>query len=155
MAHLARPQTLGVDPRLVLVFELNDPVDLEDFRKADLLVLDASQENVVVAFADDPQLASFLERLDRYRSGPSEGRQRPPLEPFFDAIDATRRLRSDEKLTPRLVDYLRSLDSHQELRLDVECWHPGEERTDEARTWLEEVVAAVEATGGRASPIAT
>ncbi|MGH7428259.1 MAG: hypothetical protein ACREJ4_07865, partial [Candidatus Methylomirabilaceae bacterium] len=78
-AHLARPQTLGVDPRLVLVFELNESVDLEEFRKADLLVLDASQSKVVVAFADDPQLAGFLERLGKYQAGPAEGKKRPPL----------------------------------------------------------------------------
>jgi hypothetical protein len=46
-----------VDPRLVLVFELGAVVDPDEFRRAGLRVLDSADRHVVIAFADDPELA--------------------------------------------------------------------------------------------------
>lgn len=149
--HLQRPQVLGIDPKLVIVFELEGDLDLEDFRRANLVVLDSSQEKVVVAFADDPQLQGFLERVDRYRSGPAEGRARPQLEGFFDVLKEPRNLRAEEKLTPRLQSELDAVDAAHEFRLDIECWHPGETEHARAQEWLDELEAAVRTAGGTVS----
>lgn len=146
--HLQRPQVLGIDPKLVIVFELEGDLDLEDFRRANLVVLDSSQEKVVVAFADDPQLQGFLERLDRYQSGPAEGRARPQLEGFFDVLKEPRNIRPEEKLTPRLLSEIDAVDPSHELRLDIECWHPGESEHALAQAWLDELTEAARTAGG-------
>jgi subtilisin family serine protease len=100
-----------------------------------------------VAFADDPELAAFHERLDALESGIPEGQRQEPYAGFFDAIDDFRPLGPEDRVTSDVLDAVRSQSPHTELRLDVECWYPGE--TDRAREWLGEVKEAVEAAGGR------
>lgn len=130
------------------MFELNTEVDPDEFRKANLIVLDAGESKVVVAFASDPQMAGFFERLKRYQTAEiEEGKQRP-LFGFFDALEGTRPLTPEEKLTHRLREGLAEI-GREEVRLDVECWHPGEGEVALAATWLGEVEAAVERVGGR------
>lgn len=131
-----------------MVFELNSEVDPDEFRKANLVVLDAGESKVVVAFASDPQMAGFIERLERYQTAEVEEGKQPPLFGFFDALEGTRSLNPEEKLTPRLNDALADLGD-EEVRMDVECWHPGETEVALAVTWLDEVEAAVERAGGR------
>lgn len=122
--HLARPAVLGVDPRLVLVIELNAPVDPDEFRRAGLQILDGSSSQVVVAFADDPALAAFQERLDELQAGPRPGARTEPHAQFFDAIDTLRTLEPADHLTAPLRTVLEAADPATTLRLDVECWHP-------------------------------
>ena len=50
MRHAQRPQTLGIDPRLVVVFELGAPVSAAEFRKSSLRVVDSSGSQIMVAF---------------------------------------------------------------------------------------------------------
>ena len=69
MRHQQRPSVLGVDPRLVLVFELGASVDADEFRRAGLRVVDSSDRRLVVAFADDPELATFMGRLEAMAGG--------------------------------------------------------------------------------------
>ncbi len=145
--HLARPVVLGVDPRLVLVIELNAPVDADEFRRAGLQILDGSSAQVVVAFADDPALAAFQERLDELQAGPRSGSRTEPHAQFFDAIDTLRALEPADRLTAALRTALESADPATTLRLDVECWHP-DDRTV-AQQWLDDLCRAVEAGGGR------
>jgi hypothetical protein len=123
---------LGVDPRLILVFETNAPLDPEDFRPADLRVLDAATDQSVVAFADDPQLAGFLDRLERYRQGVADGRRGAAFEPFFDSITTVRRYGPQDRLTSRLESALASHPTHERFLVDVECWFP--ETSHEAQT---------------------
>jgi hypothetical protein len=144
--HEQRPVILGVDPRLILVFETNAPLDPEDFRPADLRVLDAATGQAVVAFADDPQLAGFLDRLRRYQQGVTENRKAAAFEPFFDAIEKVRPYGSQDRLTPRLRTSLNALHEHERFLIDVECWFPG--TLQEARAWMDLVIGAVEAGGG-------
>lgn len=146
MAFSKRPGVLGVDPKLIIVFELGPSIDLDEFRKSGLQVVDSSDKQVVVAFADDPQLASFRERLDAYASGVPEGQKSEPHAQFFDAIDELRPFGPDDRVTDGLKQTL--TEAHEEdLRLDIECWHPGDAAV--GSEWLAEVRAGVVAGGGR------
>lgn len=147
VAHRDRPQVLGVDPKLILVFELGNTVDPDDFRRSQLSVLDASERLAVVAFADDPQLAGFLERVDAYTAGAPVGQAALPYEAFLDAITRVRVYGPEDRITRRLEERLASAPDDESVRLDIECWHPGD--ADLAVTWLAEVRRAIEATDGR------
>lgn len=146
MLHQRRPQVLGVDPRLILVFELNASIDADEFRRAGLRVVDSSDGLLVVAFADDPELANFRERLDALAGGVPEGRQSEPYAQFFDAINLVRPLSPQDRVTPELASTIRE-HAGDVLRIDVECWHPG--TGDRAQEWLSEARAGIEAAEGR------
>ncbi len=145
MEFSQRSSVLGIDPKLVLVFDLGPTASIEDFRRADLQIVDSSEKQVVVAFADDPELAAFHERLDSYTAGPPEGQKSEPHASFFDAIDALRPYGPDDRLTPELKEAM-SQPLTDRLRLDIECWHPGDNSL--AIEWLGEVAAGVEEGGG-------
>lgn len=102
MLHLSRPAVLGVDPRLVLRVDLGAPVSSDEFRRARLQVLDAADNTVVVAFADDPQMAAFLQRLDECARGALPGQTSEPYAAFVDAIAAVRALGPDDRITDAL-----------------------------------------------------
>lgn len=142
-----RARPLGIEPHLVIVFELGGPIEADEFRRSGLRVVDSSHSRVVVAFVDDPELAAFHERLDALEAGIPEGQKQEPYAGFFDAIEDLRPLRPEDRVTRKVLDAVRSEPPHTLLRLDVECWHPGE--VGRAREWLGEVKAAVEAAEGR------
>jgi hypothetical protein len=146
MRHLERPAVLGVDPRLILVFELSGPVDPADFRRAGLRVLDGSDDHVVVAFADDPELAAFHERLDALRGGIPEGQRNEPYAGFFDSIESLRVLGPEDRISDRLRETIEDRGD-EELRVDIECWHP--EDVDLANAWLSDLAEAVSGADGR------
>jgi hypothetical protein len=131
----------------VVVFELGAPLDADEFRRAGLTVVDSSRSRLVVAFADDPELAAFHERLDALEGGIPEGQKHEPYAGFFDAIEELRPLGPEDRLADEARDAIRAHAPASELRLDIECWHPGE--PNRAREWLAEVRTAVEAAEGR------
>ena len=146
MRHLQRATVLGIDPRLILVFELGASIGADEFRRAGLNVVDSSDRRLVVAFSDDPELAAFRDRLDALTGGIPEGRQSEPYAQFFDAIDDVRPLGPEDRVTDELQAAIS--ESHtDELRIDVECWHPGD--FDGARDWAAEVRAGIESAAGR------
>ena len=145
MKFSQRSSVLGIDPKLILVFELGPTVDLDEFRKSDLLVVDSSDKRVVVAFAGDPELTAFHERVDAYSRGAPPDQQSEPYAQFFDAIDALRPFGSEDRVSADLRQRISDSPTDQ-LRLDIECWHPGEAAA--AGEWLAEVKAGVEASGG-------
>jgi len=128
VTHLQRRAVAGVDPKLILAFELSANVDAEDFRRAELRVLDESRGTFVIAFADDPQLREFKSRLERYGEGipEDEGRKGAAYEAFFDSITEVRVLEPDDRIADRLRESLAEMDPDVELRLDIELWHPGD-----------------------------
>lgn len=144
--HLQRRATLGVDPSLVVTIAVNRPVDPAEFGRAGLRVVDDTREPVVIAFADDPQLAAFNERLQRYRTSPVPEKGALPFEAFFDAIEGLQAFGPADRVTPRLNEAIAS-GAHQDFRLDIECWHSGDR--SEVDRWQAEVRKAVEAAGGR------
>jgi hypothetical protein len=147
MRHRERQQPLGVDPRLVIVFELGATVDPDEFRRSGLRVVDSSDNRLTVAFADDPALAAFHERLNALEAGPPEGQKNEPYAQFFDAIENMRELSPKDRITGELHAELQASDPDDILRLDVECWHPGD--ADLARAWLSDLASALEAANGR------
>lgn len=147
MRHDARPAVLGVDPRLILVFDIVGPVDMEDFRRAGLRVLDGSDRQVVVAFADDSSLAAFHERLDALRSGIPEGNKQEPHAGFFDAIESLRAFEAADRVTDGLRDAITGTSGDESLRLDIECWHPDDR--DTAAAWLTDLTTAITVLEGQ------
>lgn len=147
MRHVQRPVVLGVDPRLILVFELVAPVDIDEFRRAGLRVLDGSDGRLVVAFADDPSLAVFHERLEALQGGIPEARKQEPYAGFFDAIESLRPVEPADRLTDGMREAIERADADEVVRLDIECWHPDER--DLATTWLADLTTAVETLEGR------
>ena len=147
MRHATRPRVLGVDPRLVLVVELGAAVDPQEFSRAGLRLLDSSDRRFVVAFADDPQLAGFLARLDACAAGVPADQRAEPYAGFVDAIDAVRLMGPDDRITPALASIVASSEPGTELRLDVELWHP--DNRDLAVEWLDALRGAVAAASGR------
>ena len=130
----------------MLVFELGASIDADEFRRAGLRVVDSSDGLLVVAFADDPELAAFRERLNAFAGGIPEGRQSEPYAQFFDAIDHIRPLAPQDRVTSELASVIRE-SSSDILRMDVECWHPG--TSDRAHEWLSEVRDGIESAEGR------
>ena len=122
--QLQRPGVLGIDPRLILVFELGAPVDQDEFRRSGLRVLDGSDRHVVIAFSDDPAMAAFQERLQALQAGPPEGQKAEPYAGFFDAIDDLRMLEPADRISPELEAALRSSGPDDVLRLDVAVLAP-------------------------------
>ncbi|MHB8288804.1 MAG: S8 family peptidase [Acidimicrobiales bacterium] len=147
MRHQARPAVLGVDPQLVMVIELGAPVASDEFRRAGLQVLDAADKAVVVAFADDPQMAGFLQRLDECAGGVLPGQTNEPYAAFVDAIDAVRAFGPDDRITEALGEIISRTAPDAELRLDVELWHPDDRAL--ADEWTGLLRNAVAAAGGR------
>lgn len=145
--HQARPKVLGVDPKLVVIVELGAAVDEDDFRKSGLLVLDSSDSGLVVAFADDPQLAGFMDRLAACARGVPSNRTTEPYAAFVDAIDKVRPVGPADRISPGLADAVVRSAPGDILRLDAELWHPDNRKV--ARDWVAELREAVKQAGGR------
>ena len=145
MAHSQRSPVLGIDPRLIMVFELGSSLSTDEFRKSDLQVVDSSDNRLMVAFADDRDLKAFRSRLDALIGGISEGNKSEPYAQFFDAIDNIRPLEAKDRVTPELEAAIND-SAETELRIDIECWHPGEPHR--AREWGAEVLSGINVAGG-------
>lgn len=144
LRHRRRIAVLGVDPDLVLILDLNRPIDPDGVSPRDLYVLAATDATAMVAFANDPALTKFLSDLDLYAAGPPTGQRTPPLQGIFDAITGVREIGPDDVIDDDLRnDLLRS--APEVLRLDVEYWCP-EDGVD-ARRRYEEVAAVVARVG--------
>jgi len=137
---------LGVDPRLVLVFDFHATVDDAEFRRNDMVLLDGSDRHAVVAFADDPGMAIFLDRLSQYRGPIPDGQQAAPYQAFFDSIIEVRAYGPQDRITPRCASYIEQLTAPARLRLDVQCWYPAS--AELANSWLTDLRTAAQQAGG-------
>lgn len=141
-----RAEITDFDPKLILRIELGARITDDDLARAGLRVLDSTERNVSVVFADDAELRAFRARLEEYRAGrrskaDSEELGTAKYEGFFDAIDALRLLTPEDRISDRLAA---ELDVDEPLLFDVECWFvPDGEKLDEwlaeIRTYLEEL----------------
>lgn len=145
LRHRRRITVLGVTPELVLILELNRPIDPDGLGPRGLYVLEATDATAMVAFASDPELTRFLRDLDRYAAGPPAGQQSPALQGIFDAITGVREVRPDDVIDIDLRDGLLNCTPEEILRVDIECWCPEDE--PEARRRHEEIVAVVARVG--------
>lgn len=143
-----RAQITDFDPKLILRIELGARVAEEDFARGGLTVLDSTERDVSVVFADDTELRAFRKRLEEYREG---RRPRPDsgdlgsarYEAFFDAIDGLRVLTPEDRISARLAA---ELDVEERHVFDVECWFvPDREKLDE---WLGEIRQRLEGIDG-------
>lgn len=137
---------MGVDPKLILVLDLNRALRSETWRDADLLELDASDAKAVVAFASDPHLAAFLERLRKHRAAKVSKKGNLFAADLFDAVEGIRRYGPEDRIAPRLAAFLATNPS-EPVRLDVELWHPGDD-VALAEKWREEVERAISEVEG-------
>jgi hypothetical protein len=142
---------LGVDPKLVLVFELGARVDPDEFRRAGLRILDSSNRRMLVAFSDDPQLAGFMERLDACAAGVPPGARAEPYAGFVDAVDEVRALTPDDRISGALATAVAKSAPSEVLRLDAELWHPDDH--DLAFDWVTELRQAVALAGGHVADV--
>jgi hypothetical protein len=142
----ARTRTLGVDPRLVLVIDFHATIDPDEIRRNGMRVLDGSDRHAIVAFADDPGLAIFHERLAAYRGEIPEGQKAAPYESFFDSIVNIRTFGPDDRVAPDLAADAQALPEPVQLRLDVTCWHPDDAAL--ASVWLQDLRTAAREAGG-------
>jgi hypothetical protein len=140
-----RQPVFGIDPRLILVFETRGPIEPDEFRPAGLQVLDSSIRTAVVAFASDPDLTSFLERLRQYQEGVQEGRRTASFEHFYDTIETVRRYEAQDRITERLQLALAGVTPDSEVLVDIECWFP--DQAGVAGGWLADVEFAAEDAG--------
>ncbi len=145
--HIGRKPVLGVDPRLVFVLNFHSQVDPDELRRAGLTLLDGSNQHAVVAFADDPQLAMFNERLQAYSGPIPAGQESSPYQAFFDAIVTMRAFAAQDRISDDCRSYTAGLTEPEELRLDVGCWYP--DTAAEATEWLRDVRTAVANAQGR------
>lgn len=143
-----RAQITDFDPKLILRIELGARVTEDDFARAGLTVLGSAEQDVLVVFADDADLATFRARLAEYQQGrrPKPGSDElasAKYEGFFDAIDALRVLTPEDRISTRLAA---ELQVEEQLTFDVECWFVQDGETlDE---WLDEIRERLVSLGG-------
>lgn len=143
-----RGPALGIDPRLILVVEIDTetvgPSDEADWSRSGLRVVEAREASRVIAFSDDPQMTEFLRRLDAYSQGPQDGNKTASYETFFDNISSVRPYGRNDRLSAGLSGWLAQVESNSdpELTVDIEVWHPGDQ--EKADSWLEAIDTALE-----------
>lgn len=149
-----RERVEDFDPKLILRFHLNRRVSDAEWRRAGLTLLDSSDTEAVIVFADSGNLDRFRARLGEYAEGPGEPQPREDgegmTEPtahhegFFDAIDGLRFTEAGDRLTPRLQAAVVE-GANVEHLFDVEYWFVGsQERRDE---WMEEAASVASQRG--------
>lgn len=123
------------------MIEFGSTVDMDEFRRAGLTVLDGSESKAVVAFADDPQLEAFKERLDRFDAGPPEGQKAEPYAAFIDSVENLRPMTAADRISAEVASEIAKMEPDELLRLDLSLWHPGD--LGIATEWLGDVATAV------------
>ena len=150
-AARARQPVLGIDPKLVMVVE----IDLHQVRvnaeeqwlRSGLTVVDSSEDRHVVAFSRDSDLTEFRTKLSRYGLGPVAGQSSAYLEGFFDTILSVRAYGPQDRTGHRLsAAFDADRDESQPVTVDVELWYPGNLET--AAEWINIVSGAIESADG-------
>lgn len=112
-----------------------------------MTLLDGSNSHAVIAFADDPSLQMFNERLDAYMGPIPDGQKYPPFVAFFDAISGLRAYGPRDRVSEECREHVDSLSEAEVLRLDVQCWHPDDSTI--AAEWLRDLRSAVDGAEGK------
>ena len=151
-SHQRRSNSLGLDPELIIVLDLNGPLDPVEVERAGLTVLELRSDRALVAFAADPELVAFVSRNEQYKAGTrgltAAGNTRPAAyEQLFDKIDQIRNIEDRDLIGAELARLRESSPpSDQLVRLEVHCWCP--ESESEARRRNDDVRRAVIAASG-------
>lgn len=150
--HRRRSEVLGVDPELILVLEINGPLDPADVERAGLRVLELRSDRALVAFAQDPELTEFVRRNSLYKQGTrgltEKGYERAAeYETLFDKIDTLRPIGSHDVIGAELARHLAAGPDRDDIvRLEIHCWCS--EDSAEAQRRNADVTAAVVRAGG-------
>lgn len=151
-SHQRRSNSLGLDPELIIVLDLNGPLDPVEVERAGLTVLEMRSDRALIAFAADPELVDFVSRNDQYKQGTrgvtAAGNTRAAAyEQLFDKIDQIRNIEDRDLIGAELARLLEgSPPLDQLVRLEVHCWCPEED--SEARRRNDDVRRAVAAASG-------
>lgn len=129
----------------MLVFELSGTVSLSALHAAGLAPLGGTQRQAVVAFADDPQLAAFLERVRAYRAAGDDA-ESAPYEGFVDVLDSIRAYGPQDRLTQRIEARRSEVGPGDELDVHLDLWHPGDIQL--ANAWVRETSEAIQSADG-------
>ena len=100
---------------------------------------------MVVAFADDPQLAAFLERVRAYRAAGDDAKS-APHEGFIDVLRSVRAYGPQDRLTERIEARRKELHPQEDLDIHLDLWHPGD--VQEAHAWVSAAEKAIRSAGG-------
>lgn len=151
------PPPAGVDPALILRAKLSSEVDVDALRRAGLTIIGRTKERALILFSSDAHLREFSRRVAEYRRGPQMNRgnkkraKNPPHAALISNILEIARLQASDRIGPHLrqsgVSRIESLLDGQEYLFDLELWHTGID--GECRERLDQVVALVQANGGR------
>lgn len=141
----------GTTPKQILSVDTARRVSDENLARNNMLVLDSSRRDRVVALARDPALSRLRDRAAEYGEAPSLP-DRPPdwdtstsdegprakHEQVFDAIDGFHRLEASERISRRLESKLESAGSDETIDLLVDLYSPSD--TELREIWMDEVV---------------
>lgn len=160
-----RLQALGVDPALILRFELADQPDLAKIEaqlsEAGLTVVAIEpSRRVVVVFRANTDLREFRQAMSEYAAGPTGMRQGKPVKStrwdVFEWIEPStiREWSREDRLGPRVrgesKDGRVSFDPAATYTLDLELWHLG---TDTAGNSVAKVERLLREAGGPADRV--
>lgn len=135
----------GIDPRAILVLELNRAIADEVWEGVDIRELDGRDLRATVAFSNRVDLSAFLQRLSTYREATASEGGHVAGADLFDRIDRVRFYGPDDRVTRRLSAALDESGDGHLLNIDIEVWHPGDASfAQTANQWLQIVRGALE-----------
>jgi len=128
-----------VNPALILRVRTSGVVSEEEWIRAGLTVLGHDENNALVLFDREADLAAFQTRLDAYAAGPQPGRQNPAYNALIASIDEFGPLRPEDRIGSGLreegFDRLDSFAEDRNFVLDVELWDFAPQREREAHAF--------------------
>jgi subtilisin family serine protease len=126
LENQARLRASHIDPALILRVRTSGVISEEEWIRAGLSVLGHDENNALVLFDRDSDLATFTARLDAYAAGTQVGRKNPSYNSLIASIDEFGPLRPEDRIGRGLRDDgFARLDAFAEDRnfvLDVELW---------------------------------
>ncbi|WP_158792127.1 S8 family peptidase [Granulicella sp. L60] len=136
-----------VNPALIVRVRTSGVVSDEEWTRAGLTVLGHDENNALVLFDRDSDLAAFTTRLDAYAAGPRAGRQHPSYNALIASIDEFSPLRPEDRIGSGLreegFDRIDTFAEDRGFVLDIELWDFASqtEREAHALRFAEEIAA--------------
>lgn len=126
---------LGVeDPALIFKARVSGAIMDDSWRTSQLELLGHSDDEVVILFSNDVELAAFRERAEAYAGGPRGEDKNAPYSSFFDAIESLESLGPNDRIGPSLLSGgladVADFDPASIYVLDVELWRPEDADVD-------------------------
>lgn len=146
---LMQQRKLGLNPRAILVVELNRPVRKETWERVDWIELDGTALRGTVAFSTEPDMQKFISKLRTFQRAEQDDEGNATYADLFDAIDEIRPYGPGDRISESLRNELDAPGPDDEILVDISVWYPGgEERQEEAYQWLAIVRSKLDSLGG-------